>query len=59
MGKRASSRSEKVAEWTVRLEQWKASGLSVARFSERAVSRPFRYIFGGRSWRGHHDPRRW
>ena len=34
MGKRAGS-SEKVAEWTARLERWKASGLSVARFSER------------------------
>lgn len=34
MGKRASS-SEKLAEWTARLERWKASGLSVARFSER------------------------
>lgn len=34
MGKRAGS-SEKVAEWTARLERWKASGLSVARFCER------------------------
>ncbi len=34
MGKRAGS-SEKVAEWTARLERLNASGLSVARFCER------------------------
>lgn len=34
MGTR-TGHGDKVAEWTARLERWKASGLSVARFSER------------------------